>query len=400
MTPARVDGGQTAARSVARRFGDANASQFRGQLANWLAASVPEWRRRHRIGRIPPVARDPVAETERVAAEIDWDRQVHAAGYAGLSLPTRFGGRGLGLIEEAIFYEECARARAPEGITRISQHTIAPLIVEFGTPDQQAKYLPGILSATEIWCQGSSEPNAGSDLAAVGTTGVRAGDSYRITGRKTWTGHAHYADRCWLLARTSTAKPKYHNLTLLLVDMHQPGVTVRPIRQLTGEYRFNEMTFDSAITLATNALGPVDEGWRVINSALTRERGVLQAMRRYMEIRRCADKLRACRREQGDGAGRDLEVETKVELVRWHARRCIEERIAGQETIRAQAVFKLYWSELWQAVAQQGLALGCQAHEDYWRHAYLESRSVSVWGGTSQIQRNIIAERVLGLPRG
>lgn len=371
-------------------FDDPVAVTFRHELKEWLDGALPG------LGVV-----DGAHATD---ASVDlgrrWDKMLFEAGYAGLSWPESYGGRGLGVVEEVIFYEECARAGAPDGFSRFTQHMLGSMLIEFGSESQRTAYLPGMLTGDEIWCQGSSEPGAGSDLAAVSTTADRVGDTYLVSGRKTWTSYAHLADRCWLLAKTDRQARIHHNLSLLLLDMRQPGVAVSPVRQITGASGFNEVSFDAAIVAVEDRVGAENEGWSLIGWTLARERGVYQSMRRYLEVSGYLRQAMQCQQEVGDGQHRIArDLEDRLELVWWHVVRCVEETAMGRDTRAAESVLKLYWSQLWQRIAAFGYELGCEQHRDYWRDVYLYSRSTTIWAGTSEIQRNIIAERMLGMPR-
>ncbi len=371
-------------------FDDRAAIGFRRELRGWLSEVLP---------RLPEAAGGHGSDAS-VALGQRWDRLLFEAGYAGLSWPAEYGGRGLGVVEEVIFYEECARAGAPDGFSRFTQHMLGSMLIEFGTERQRAEYLPPMLDGSQIWCQGSSEPEAGSDLAAVSTSAERDGDEYRVSGRKTWTSHAHLASRCWLLARTDLQARIHHNVSLLLLDMDQPGVQVSPIRQITGASGFNEVTFDGARVPVADRVGEQNEGWALIRWTLARERGVYQSMRRYLEVRGYLRQACECRGETGDRQDqRAGDLADRLELVWWHVVRCVEETALGRDSRAAESVLKLYWSQLWQDIAHFGYDLGCEAHRQYWREVYLYSRSTTIWAGTSEIQRNIISERVLGMPR-
>jgi alkylation response protein AidB-like acyl-CoA dehydrogenase len=376
---------------TAATFDDRDAIRFRQELCDWLSGALPG---------LAETAAGGHGSDASVALGQRWDRLLYEGGYAGLSWPAEYGGRGLGVVEEVIFYEECARAGAPDGFSRFTQHMLGSMLIEFGTEQQRAAYLPPMLDGSQIWCQGSSEPEAGSDLAAVSTLAERDGDEYRVYGRKTWTSHAHLSNRCWLLAKTDKQAPVHHNLSLLLLDMDQPGVQVSPIRQITGASGFNEVTFDGAVVPVTDRVGEQNEGWRLIRWTLARERGVYQSMRRYLEVSGYLKQAYECQGETGDQQHqRAADLASRLELVWWHVVRCVEEAAIGRDSRGAESVLKLYWSQLWQDIAHFGYDLGCEAHRQYWRDVYLYSRSTTIWAGTSEIQRNIISERVLGMPR-
>jgi alkylation response protein AidB-like acyl-CoA dehydrogenase len=376
---------------TAATFDDPEAIRFRQQLRDWLAEVLPG---------LAGAADDGHGSDASVALGQRWDRLLFEAGYAGLSWPAEYGGQGLGVVEEVIFYEECARAGAPDGFSRFTQHMLGSMLIEFGTEQQRAAYLPPMLDGSQIWCQGSSEPEAGSDLAAASTLAERDGDEYRVYGRKTWTSHAHLSSRCWLLAKTDKQARVHHNLSLLLLDMGQPGVQVSPIRQITGASGFNEVAFDGARVPVTDRVGAENEGWALIRWTLARERGVYQSMRRYLEVSGYLKQARECQRETGDQQHqRAQDLASRLELVWWHVVRCVEQTAMGRDSSGAESVLKLYWSQLWQDIAHFGYDLGCEVHREYWRQVYLYSRSTTIWAGTSEIQRNIISERVLGMPR-
>lgn len=372
-------------------FSTAEVERFRAEVREWVATAVP----RRWIER----ADRPLTPDEEVELRREWDKIIYRAGYAGLTWPTEYGGRGLGPIEEYVFFEECARAHAPDLLDIIGRFVAAPAIIGFGSDEQKRRFVPRILSGDEIWCEGFSEPNAGSDLAAVTTTAVRDGDTYRISGVKVWTSNAHLADRCVLLARTSLTARRHHNLSIFLLDMRQPGVHAVPIRQITDSKDTSQVFFDGAIATAAELLGVEHEGWGFATLAGFRStRGTFDAARRVF-LRESFDQIRDCCRTVGGPWAEVERVETKLDLLRWHGMRATELRAAGRDHAPASAILKVYWSELWQEINELGLSLACPLHEEYWRVRYLEARSATIYGGTAQIQRNVIAERVLGLPR-
>ena len=373
-----------------RTFSDPEAEAFRTRTREWLSEHVPaEWRD----------ARMDLDEDKQVQIRRDWDTALFEGGLAGLSWPTEYGGRGLSTLEIVIFNEECARAGAPEGLGRIGRLLTGPTLIACGSDEQQRRYLPGIISGSEIWCQGFSEPGAGSDLASVSTRAVRDGDGYRVSGQKIWTSFAHYADRCLLLAKTSAEARHHHNLSMLLLDMHQPGVEISSIRQISGARDFNEVRFDNVYVSDADLVGVENEGWRVAMTVLGNERGAVEAINRYIEIKGIVDLLQGC---CGRGADQTAiaDAVAQVELVRRHVIRTVETEVNGGDGADAlSSILKVTWSELWQRIADLGLAGGCAEHRDRWRHEFLDSRAATIYSGTSEIQRNIIAERVLGLPK-
>lgn len=358
-------------------------AEFRREVRAWMQTAV------RALGDRP---------FDDTAVRSEWDRRLYDAGLAGLTWPTEHGGRGLTLLEEYIFHEEAARAGAPEGNGRIGRILTGPLLIKHGTPAQQERFLEPILRGDEIWCQGFSEPSAGSDLANVSTRAERTGDSFTITGQKIWTSFADQADYCLLLARTSAEAPRHKNLGMFLLDMRQAGVDVRPITRITGDSTFSEVFFDGAVVPQSNLVGGEYEGWRIAMAVLADERGPIEAITRYQNMARFTRLLHDCCGAAVEDPGID-EVCARVEVVHWHAMRCLETALQGASDPAASSVAKLMWSHTWQELAARGLALGCADHEELWQQQYLESRAASIFSGSSEIQRNLVAERVLGLPR-
>jgi len=361
---------------------------FRGELRGWLEEVVPT---------LPAKPREDDWQARR-AYDTGWQRMLFDAGYAGINWPKEFGGRGATPTEHLIYIEETERARAPYvGCNFVGQLHAGPTLIVEGSPEQKAAHLPAILKGEQVWCQGFSEPGAGSDLAAVATRAARDGDRFVVSGQKTWTSFAKWAGWCVLLARTGPAEARHHNLTMLLVDMDQPGVTVRPIKQISGMSEFSETFFDEVVVPAENVLGGVDNGWRAAMTLLTSERGAVEGANKYVELLEDAQLLGHCLQGTDERAARFL---TLVEALRWQVMRAIESQSAGDaHWFHKMSVLKLYWSELWQDMTAAGLGSGCAEHRDQWRFKYLSSRASTIYSGTSEIQRNIIAERVLGLPR-
>jgi alkylation response protein AidB-like acyl-CoA dehydrogenase len=375
---------------TAMRFDDSEAQRFRDRVSAWLRESrLPQWDER---------LETELSFDETVEMRRRWDAMVWGGGFAGITWPVAYGGLGLGPIEEFIFYEEAAAAGAPDMLNFIGYDLAGPALIEFGTPEQQANYLPRILRAEEVWCEGFSEPDAGSDMAAVSTTAVEVPGGWSVTGQKMWTSVAQVADLCYLLARTSTSSPRHRNLSVLITPMVQDGVEVRPIRQITDEFEFSEVFFSEAFVPAENLLGALNEGWQLGTLAGFRKgRVVKDGMRRYVLMRAAMNILLSCAREMGQSEPWRLNRE--VRLLRWHLMRAAESLASGREQGGLGSVTRLIWSELWQRVTAEGLRTGCERHEGYWQREYLYTRSVTIAGGTSQIQRNVIANSVIGLPR-
>lgn len=373
---------------------------FRAELRAWFAEHVPDGvRERARVVG--------AAELEELRA---WSRTVHEAGYAGLTWPVEFGGRGLAPRFQAIAYEEEARAGAPPHVGVIGLGMAGPTIIEHGTEDQRTRLLTPILSAADIWCQGFSEPDAGSDLASLRTSGRLEGDVVVVDGQKVWSSYAHVADRCLLLVRTDPVSQGRDGLTMLLVDMRSPGIEVRPLRQPTGESEFNELFFRSVEVPLANVLGGVGGGWSVAMTTLLHERGTLGlalVARLDVQVRRLVDlaRDRGATQLQRDAIARawiDLQA---LRITGYRSLAALERTgTPGPEG----AILKLRWSEANQRITTLALELlGIDAqllppsapYGGFWAVEQLRSRGNTIEAGTSEILRSIVAERVLGLPR-
>ena len=373
-----------------RRAPSRDPDQFRTEAERWLAENVSErWRQN----------RGALDEEEETRLRAEWDRTLWKGGYAGLSLPVEYGGQGLGLAEEVVFGELAARAQAPDGLARIGKILTAPTLIAHGTEFQKSTYLPPIMSGEHVWCQGFSEPGSGSDLASVSCSAKKVEGGYLVNGRKTWTSFSRHAHRCLLLARTDDQAPRYRNLSLLLLDMHAPGVSLSPIKQISGSQHFSETFFEDVFVADEDLVGAEGEGWRMAMTVLANERGTVEGITRYVEIRADMDLLQQCCARPGEAEDRLRELDTRVELVRWQVSKAVARQEDPQSYLRSSMVLKVTWSELWQELTSLAATLSCPAHRAHWRHQYLESRSATIYSGTSEIQRNIIAERVLGLPK-
>jgi alkylation response protein AidB-like acyl-CoA dehydrogenase len=385
--------------------------RFRAELRRWLAEHLP-------AGWGKPGYQYPQRYEDWAALRRQWDRTLYAGGYAGLAWPEEYGGRGATLVEQAIYYEEIARARAPEELNRAAKLLLGPTIIHHGTEAQKRRFLPRILSGDDIWCQGFSEPNAGSDLASLTTRAVRDGDDLVVDGQKVWTSNATVADWIFMLVRTDPHAPKHHGISFLLADMKTPGITIRPIVQMTGSGEFCETFFDGARVPVANVLGGLNDGWRVTATALSHERGTL-AFHRHAMIRVELDELLAlaCRlRRNGRPVAEDplirprlAQCHTELTLLQWTLYRNLTRQLRGEPAGSEGSIVKLYWSELYQRINELALEVlgpasqvagGTAAEEGgRWQHRFLKSRGDTIHSGTNQIQRNIIGERLLGLPR-
>jgi len=371
-------------------FDDPGAERFRTEVRTWLNVAIPDVWRDSREALTP----DEVRQIQQ-----QWDATLHAHNYAGLSWPTEFGGRSFGPVEELIYYEESARAGAPEGFGRIGRVLAGPTIIARGTGEQKATYLRRILDGSEIWCQGFSEPGAGSDLASVSTRAVKVDGGYRVSGQKIWTSFAQYAKRCLMLAKTDPAGARHHNLTFLLLDMKQEGIDVRPIKQISGEQEFSEVFFTDVFVADHDRVGEEGEGWQVAMTVLTNERGTIEAGTRLVEASAQVDTLTNCCARSEQQQQRAHALHDRKELLRWHVMRSTEEKASGADWFTSGSTLKIIWSELLQDCGRTGLETRCERHRAYWRHNYLESRAMSIYSGTNEIQRNIITDRVLRVPR-
>ena len=368
----------------------ARRANFRADAEKWLALNVPdEWRKN----------RGALDEEQETRIRWEWDRQLHAGGFAGLSLPVEYGGQGLGLREEVLFGELAARAQAPDSLGRIGKILTAPLLIAHGTEQQRATYLPAILSGEQVWCQGFSEPGSGSDLASVAGFAQKVDGGYLVRGRKTWTSYSRQAERCLLLVRTDQDAPRYKNLSLLLLDMKAPGVSLSPIRQISGSAHFSETTFDDVFVSDEDRVGADGNGWAMAMAILSSERGAVEAVTRYVEIRADMTLLRDCCARAGEAVDRLQDLELRVELIRWQVSKAVAREEDEERMLGSVMVLKVLWSELWQELTSLAAKLSCSEHRDHWRYQYLESRAATIYSGTSEIQRNIVAERVLGLPK-
>jgi alkylation response protein AidB-like acyl-CoA dehydrogenase len=370
-------------------------------------AEVREWLDGHLVGEFAEGRGlgGPGREHEGFDLRRAWERVLGEAGWIGLGWPKEHGGRGATVMQQVIFAEEYSRARAPARVNHMGEHLLGPTLIAFGTDEQQARFLPPILRGDELWCQGYSEPNAGSDLANVQTRAVLDGDEWAVTGQKVWTSLAHWADWCFVVARTGGAdKPRHKGLSYLLVPMGQAEIEVRPIVQLTGTSEFNEVFFDGARTSRGNVVGEVDGGWRVAMGTLSFERGVATLAQQIGFERELAGVV-ATARETGrveEPVLRDRLVEAWIglRLLRFNALRTLA---SDGEPGPEASVAKLAWATWHRALGElavdvQGPA-GVAAGDEGAEALFLFTRADTIYGGSNEVQRNVIAERSLGLPR-
>ncbi len=383
--------------------------QFRDELRGWLHANMPsdwsEWREK------------PIEESFPYLRA--WQRKLHEGRWAAVSWPKEYGGRSATLTQQAIFWEEMARVEAPPMANSLGLGLIGPTIIAFGTEAQKKRFIPKILSAEEIWCQGFSEPNAGSDLASLQTEARLDGDHYVVNGQKVWTSYGWVGNWCELVVRTDPNAPKHKGLTVLLIDMKSLGVEVRPLRQMTGESEFNEMFFRDVRVPVENVLGKVNDGWNVAVSTLMFERGSYGA-RLHPLFKRNINRLIELARQfqkNGHAAAQDLLTRQKlaqcyaeIEIMRMNQLRAFSRITATGAPGPEGSIQKIFWSELnqrLQQVAQEifgpfGQLLGGDSQavdKGIWSYGYLRTRGNTIEAGTSEVQRSIIGHFVLGLPK-
>ena len=382
----------------------AELDSFRADARDWLVAALDGEFRVVR-GRGGPGDEHALFD-ERLA----WERALGAAGWTCLSWPREYGGRDASLLEQVVFYEEYARAGGPGRVGLVGEGLIGPTILHFGTDAQRARFLPRIASGEELWCQGYSEPNAGSDLANLSTRAVRDGDEWVIDGQKVWTSLAHWAQWCFVLARTDRDAPRHRGISYLLVPMGQPGIEIRPIEQITGTSEFNEVFFDGARTAADLVVGEVNGGWKVAMGTLAFERGALTLGQQLGFVHEWQE-IAATARERGitgDPVTRQRLAQTWIELqiMRYTAMRGLTALSRGDVT-RETSIGKLFWAQLHRGMGELAMdVLGPWSEvADAFPYEltraqamFLYTRADTIYGGSNQIQRNIIGERVLGLP--
>ncbi|MEA2445012.1 MAG: hypothetical protein QOJ12_2304 [Thermoleophilales bacterium] len=366
---------------------------FRDELREWLEANKPG---------DEPEGDDTAAFEFRKA----WQRKLADAGWAGLSWPKEYGGRGATLIEQAIFNEEIVRAKAPQVANVLGLVMGGPVVIAHGTEEQKQRYLKPILTAEEIWCQGFSEPESGSDLASLKTKAVKDGDDWVVTGQKVWTTFAHEAKWCMLVARTDFDAPKHKGLTYFLMDMEQDAVEVRPLRQITGEAEFNELFIHEARIPGENVVGGVGNGWMVALTTLMHERAGL-AFGLQVQLKIALGELMDLARERGledDPVTRQklAQIYIESEAIRLNASRGLTQIMKTGIPGPEGSLTKWQWSDTNQALTETAMdIMGAEAPviDQDWTYRFLRARANSIEGGTTEILKNIIAERVLGLPR-
>ena len=379
------------------RFSDEDEA-FRREVRGWLTE--------HNVGEFAALdgRGGPGHEHEGFDVRREWERVLGRAGWTCLGWPKEHGGRGATLAQQVIFNEEYVRAKAPARVGVIGETLLGPTLIAFGTARQHRRFLPPIVAGEELWCQGYSEPDAGSDLANVQTKAVLDGDEWVLTGQKVWTSLAHWADWCFVVCRTDPAAPKHKGISFVLFPMRQAGVEIRPIIQLTGTSEFSEVFFDGARAARDDVVGEVNGGWRVAMGLLGFERGV-GTLGVQLGFERELQRVIGLARE--NGAVNDPVLRQRLarawiglRIMRFNALRTLTMMESGTPGPEA-SINKLYWATWHRSLGELAMdVLGAYAGlDEELRRMFLFSRADTIYGGSNQIQRNVIGERVLGLPR-
>ncbi len=386
---------------------------FRTELRSWLDANPP---RREPAEHAEEALPD--ADARRWQRRVAWHKKMHAGGWVGISWPKEYGGRGATLTQQVVYTEEMSRAQAPALVNQLGTMLVGPTLIQWGTEEQKRRYVPKILSADEIWCQGYSEPSSGSDVASLQTRATEEGDYFVVNGQKVWTSDAHHADMCILLVRTDPDAPKHRGISYIVVDMHSPGITVRPLVQITGDRGFNEVFFEDVRVPKKNIVGQKNQGWQVAITTLMFERtGVGDPntnTNQVLELARLAQSIP----RNGATAWDDTSVRQQIAqfaaeaaALKYTAYRQLTRRLRGLPPGPESSVLKLGTSELYVRMTRFAMELlGPYSQFErrapfalgrgVWSYRMLAARSYTIGGGTSEIQHNIIGERVLGLPKG
>ena len=385
---------------------------FRERTRSWLKANIPaEWK---------ALGSTEVPRPEAFAFLRTWQKKMHEGGLIGATWPREYGGQGLTFVEEMILHEEMALQKAPPMLNILGVGMAGPTIIAYGTEAQKKRYPEKILTCEEIWCQGYSEPNAGSDLASLQTRAVKDGEHYVINGQKVWTSLAHMADWMMLLARTDPEAPRHKGITYFLLDMHLPGVTVKPLKQITGDAEFNEVFFDNVRVHESQILGGLNNGWGVGLTTLMYERlalGFGLQMRLRIALESLIDMARRVEKT-GRSVTKDPVMRQKIaqlwidtEALKYTGSRAITKLLKGELPGPEASTGKMGWVETHQKLQELAMEIegaysqlmkGSERAIDggVWQHGFLRSRANSIEGGTTEVQKNIIGERVLGLPKG
>ncbi|MFB5281752.1 acyl-CoA dehydrogenase family protein [Peribacillus sp. Hz7] len=384
--------------------------EFRKELRAWLEKNLPEsWLAGNR--------NLPKDEVEYSHFLRDWQRKLYEGGWAAIAWPEKYGGRDATLMEEIIYQQEMVRVKAPPLVNYVGIHMVGPTLMQIGSEEQKSKYIQKILTGEEVWCQGYSEPNAGSDLAAIQTSAVKVGDHWKINGQKVWTSFGHLADRCFLLARTSRMEKKHKGITVFLLDMNQPGVETRPIIQMDGQHDFNEVYLNDAVAYDSDIVGAVDEGWKVTIALLMHERTGIGGQVFTLE-QQFNDLVKLSMELSEDGQPLMKNPFTRKKMVDLYTRsrgsllnyyRNLTKTLKNGHPGAEGSMDKLLVSELTKEMFAHSISM--QGHQgvlwkedavaanSYWQDNFLYSFGMTIGGGTSEVQKNTIAERILGLPK-
>ncbi len=375
----------------------AEVEHFRAELREWLSANLTD----------ELVAARRPADRDHTAFEMlrGWSRTMADAGWAAVSWPPEYGGRGATVLEQLVYTEETTRARAPMPLNIIGLNNIAPAIMQYGTESQKLTLLPRMMRADDIWCQGMSEPEAGSDLASLRTRAVRDGDDFVVNGQKIWTSLGHQAQWCQLYVRTDPDAPKHQGISCLIVDMTLPGIEARPLVTLNGDADFAEVFFHDVRVPADALLGPLNAGWQVATTTLSHERA--GAARLYAEMQVRLEELVDDFTAAEPGALKDPvtlrrlgEIAVRIKYLEVLCQRSISATLYGGDAFGSASLAKTIWGEIGQDLAALAFdVLGAAGVNGRWDDYRLTSRSLTIAGGTTQINKNITAQRVLGLPR-
>ena len=387
----------------------AEQEALRRRVRTWLRANLPK-----RDQDAQPLEH---GDPKRIQAMKDWQRKLYEAGYVAMGWPKEYGGQGADVVQQTIVNEELVMARAPGLIGLLGIQMLGPTLVQLGTEEQKRRYLRKILTAEEIWCQGYSEPGSGSDLASLKTRAELVGDEFIVNGQKVWTSNAQYADWMFCLVRTDPNAPKHHGISYLLIDMKSPGITVRPLIQMTGDAGFNEVFFEDVRVPRRNLVGELNQGWLVANATLAHERNMLGATTRTQQMFNGLLRLAQNRQRAGRPASEDpvvrqhlADLMIRVEEMKFHAYRQLTDNIKRRPSGIGASVNKLVSTELNHDIAATALQiLGSYstlarasrrvADRGAWPIELMFTLGLIIGGGTSQIQKNIISERGLGMPK-
>ncbi|HEY7440686.1 MAG TPA: acyl-CoA dehydrogenase family protein [Acidimicrobiia bacterium] len=373
------------------------AEAFRKEIRTWLDEHLTDEQRGDGSGYSMEMS---PARLEVLRA---WNRELADARYAAIAWPEEYGGRGAGIMEQVVFAEEMHRSKAPGTLNPLGLSNIAPAIIQHGTEEQKRTLLPRMLRGDDIWCQGFSEPDAGSDLASLKTSAVLDGDHFVVNGQKTWNTLGHLANWCALLARTDPDAPKHRGISYLLVDMTLPGVEVRPLVTITGEREFNEIFFTDVHVPRNALLGPLHEGWAVAMTTLAYERGTVANL--HLGLRSKIARLLELAKETGAAGDPVMRQELarvylEGELLKLVSERALSGALHGRALGPESSIAKLVWSEAEQHLGEvAGDVLGLDANSGQWGRDRVYSRALTIAGGTTQVNKNILATRILGLPR-